>query len=63
MLKLEKCNVEKLCVDCDDKECQFVGSIEADCPQWKCENMGSGCDNCYFIKKYQEDYRKGILKK
>lgn len=58
MLKLSECNRKNLCVDCDNKECLHHGKVEADCPKYHCDNDTHDCNNCAFIKQYQQDMRK-----
>lgn len=62
MFTLELCNRDNLCVDCDSTTCKHAGSIEADCPKWKCDNPTRDCHNCTFIKEYQKEARKEGLK-
>ena len=55
-----ECQRDNLCVDCDDAECAGAGRIEADCPKYKCDHLTGDCNNCAFIKAYQEDMRKKV---
>lgn len=57
MVEISKCTRDTLCVDCDDLDCWNAGSIEADCPKWKCDS-DVDCECCDFMKRYQEDMRK-----
>ena len=56
-----ECTRDNLCVDCDDKECTHAGNIEADCPKWKCDNETGDCNNCAFIRQYQEEERARLI--
>lgn len=59
MLSLKDCTRNNLCVDCDEEECLHHGSTMADCPKYGCDNDSRfDCENCDFIKKYQEERRK-----
>ena len=58
MLKLSECNSNNLCIDCDNWECSRCGDIAADCPKYHCDNDTHDCNNCAFIKQYQQDMRK-----
>ena len=60
MYTLEECLRDNLCVDCDNTNCLHAGSIEADCPKWKCDNPFRDCNNCAFIKDYQKSHRKAL---
>lgn len=52
-----ECHRNNLCVDCDNTKCWHCGNIEADCPKWICDS-DLDCDNCSFIKEFQESERK-----
>lgn len=58
------CNRNTLCLDCDNPDCLRAGDIEQDCPKYSCDNaVKYDCENCEFMKKYQEhmraQYQKG----
>lgn len=57
MLKFKECRRQNTCLDCTDEKCIFVGSKEAECPKWQCNN-NHDCDNCSFIDEYIEEERK-----
>lgn len=59
MISLSKCTRDNLCVDCDDPNCSHAGSIEADCPKFRCDN-NHDCENCTFIKRFQKTMREGF---
>ena len=61
-VKLSVCKRENLCVDCDNEKCHRHGDPGADCPKWKCDHLTGDCDNCAFIKRYQEEMRKQYQK-
>ena len=60
-IKVSECVRRNLCVDCDNTNCWFYGSIMADCPKYHCdrvEDLFEDCESCAFIKEFQEDMRK-----
>lgn len=57
-VKISECNLDILCVECKKETCTRHGNPGADCPKWKCDNLTGDCDNCAFLKNYQEEERK-----
>lgn len=60
-LKIDECTRQNLCVDCDDESCIRHGDPEQDCPKYHCdmpEPLKHDCENCNFLKRYQEEMRK-----
>ena len=59
MSRLLDCKRDNLCVDCDKEDCLHHGKIMPDCPKYDCDNEPLyDCENCEFIKQYQQDYRE-----
>lgn len=64
MQKPHECYHDNLCVDCDDNTCYNKGKAMADCPKRECDSeITYDCDNCNFMRKYQEQMRQEITKK
>ena len=57
MTELKECHRKNFCKDCDDEECSFAGSIEADCPKYHCDNILHDCERCVFIKRFYREVR------
>lgn len=59
-VKVTECTRNNLCVDCDNEECWFSGTIIADCPKYRCDRIAElfeDCESCAFIKRFQADMR------
>lgn len=60
-LKIDECTRQNLCADCDDESCIRHGDPGQDCPKYHCdipEPRTLDCENCPFLKRYQEDMRE-----
>ena len=58
--KVDTCERNNPCVDCDNSRCIFQGKKESDCPKWKCDRPDGqkyDCDHCEFIDKFIEQMR------